>query len=316
MVARRSGFTLVELLVVIAIIGILVALLLPAVQAAREAGRRAQCSNNLKQFIIAAHNYHDTILCFPSGRNHRDFSTHAQLLPYFEQSTTAKLIDQTKSWSHANNAAARSQKIQNFLCPSDPQTNVPNGWAGTNYRSNQGSGVLWDMPSTNSSNINFNMPAPNGVFFVRSYLTMAQIIDGTANTAAFSEHPKGDFDQTIWSKHDTFQPGGSPADADVAYQQCQGLDPTNLSFQGVSNVGAPWLQGYHSTTIYFHVGPPNSRSCMYPPGRIGTAAASYHPGGVMMALCDGAVRFVSEKIELQTWRNIGERYDGVHVGEY
>src|SRR5687767_5827168 len=158
----RQAFTLVELLVVIAIIGILVALLLPAVQAAREAGRRISCSNNLKQFVIASHNYHDTLLCFPSGRNRRDFSTHAQLLPYFEQLTTHKLIDTSKSWNHANNAEARAQKIPTFLCPSDPQRETPLGWAGTNYRANQGSGVLWGgISPTNSSNVNYGMPVPN-----------------------------------------------------------------------------------------------------------------------------------------------------------
>ena len=91
---------------------------------------------------------------------------------------------------------------------------------------------------------------------------------------------------------------------------------TSLSFQRVSDVGAPWLQGYHSTTTYFHVGPPNSRSCMYPPGRIGTSAFSYHPGGVMMALCDGSVRFVSESINLQTWRDLGQRDDGRPLSDY
>lgn len=313
---KRSGFTLVELLVVIAIIGVLVALLLPAVQAAREAARRMSCSNNLKQFIVAAHNYHDTNLCFPAGRNSRSFSPHAALLPFFEQGNAYNLIDYTKSVNNAANAAARGTKIGFFNCPSDPQSNTPVGLAGTSYRANQGSGVLWGMPSTNPSNVNFGMPEPNGVFYQNSFKRMADLLDGTSSTAAFSEHQKGDFNNGIATPADTFDPGIHPANADEALAACNAVDPNSLSMQGVSDVGAPWLEGYHSTTIYFHVGPPNSRSCMYPPGRIGTSAASQHPGGVMLALCDGSVRFVSQTINLQTWRDIGQRDDGRAVGDY
>ena len=138
-----------------------------------------------------------------------------------------------------------------------------------------------------------------------------------SESAAFSEHLKGDFSNAQSSSTDTFWPQTHPATPDDAYQQCQAIDPTNLTYQNVSNVGAPWLQGYHSTTIYFHVGPPNSRSCMYPPGRIGTSASSQHPEGVVLALCDGAARFVSEKIDLATWRALGTRNGGeVLAGDY
>ncbi len=310
MFSRRPGFTLVELLVVIAIIGILVALLLPAIQAAREAGRRTQCSNNLKQFVVALHTYHDTYVMFPAGRNSRDISTHAALLPFYEQAGLHTLVDYAVSWNHANNAVARSTSIKFFNCPSDPQKAVPTGYAGTSYRANQGSGVLWGLPSTNPSNSNFGMPEPNGVFYENSYLPMASVTDGLSNTAAFSEHQKGDFNQGVSTPADTFQPGTTPANADEALAQCNAIDTTNLSFQGRSDVGAPWLQGYHSTTIYFHVLPPNGRSCMFPPGRIATSAASQHPSGVMVALCDGSVRFVNDNINLLAWRYMGQRNDG------
>jgi type II secretory pathway pseudopilin PulG len=306
----------VELLVVIAIIGVLVALLLPAVQAAREAARRSQCSNQLKQFILAAHNYHDTLLAFPAGRNRRDHSVHAALLPYYEQTNVHNLVDYSKSWNHANNAAARGTTIAFFNCPSDPQSAVPAGYAGTSYRANQGSGVLWDLPPSNSSNVNFGMPAPNGVFYADTWLNMASITDGTSNTAAFSEHQKGDFNQGIATMADTLAPGTHPADADAAMADCIAIDPKDLAFQGRSDVGAPWIQGYHSTTIYFHVLPPNGRSCMFPPGRIATSAASQHPGGVMLALCDGSVRFVSQTINILTWRDIGQRDDGRANADY
>jgi prepilin-type N-terminal cleavage/methylation domain-containing protein len=316
MSSRRDAFTLIELLVVIAIIGVLVALLLPAVQAAREAARRTQCSNHLKQFVVALHNYHDTFGLFPAGRTSREISAHAALLPYLEQRNTDNLIDYGKSWNHAANAAARATRIAVFNCPSDPQTSLPSGWAGTSYRANQGSGLLWGLPPTDSSDPNFGMPAPNGVFYLNSYVRFAEITDGTTATAAFSEHLKGDFNNSLSSKADTFWPRTNPATADEAVRQCAAIDPANLTFQRVSDVGAPWLQGYHSTTIYFHVGPPNSRSCMFPPGRIATTAISQHPSGVTLALCDGSVRFVSQTIDLRTWRNLGQRDDGEAMGDY
>jgi prepilin-type processing-associated H-X9-DG protein len=169
---------------------------------------------------------------------------------------------------------------------------------------------LWGLPSTNPANANFGMPAPNGVFFEDSFLPLAAVTDGLSNTAAFSEHQKGDFNQGAASPTDTFAPGSTPATADEALAQCNAIDTLNLSYQGRSDIGAPWIQGYHSTTIYFHVLPPNGRSCMYPPGRIATTAASQHPSGVMVALCDGSVRLVNETIDLQAWRCMGQRNDG------
>src|SRR5712671_3528288 len=106
MTRPRRGFTLIELLVVIAIIGILVALLLPAVQAAREAARRMQCGNNTKQLALAMHNYHDVYGSFPPGRTSSNISAHAHLLPYIEQGNLYQLVDFSSSYNAASNAAA------------------------------------------------------------------------------------------------------------------------------------------------------------------------------------------------------------------
>lgn len=312
----RSGFTLVELLVVIAIIGILVALLLPAVQQAREAGRRSECSNNLKQFILAAHNYHDTLRVLPPSRTDTQLSTHACLLPYLEQQNVHNLINYSASYSHASNATALGTSIPVFNCPSDPQSSVPTGWAGTSYRANQGSELLFGLPPTDPGDPNYGMPEPNGVFIQRRNLKLAGITDGLSNTAAFSEHCKGDFSNAVATPMDTFRPGTTPTTADEAVQQCAAIDPTNLGMQGVSDVGAPWLRGYHSTTIYFHVSGPNTRSCMFPPGRIATTAQSQHPGGVQVALADGSVRFVAATVNIIAWRALGSRNGGEALGEY
>ncbi len=91
---------------------------------------------------------------------------------------------------------------------------------------------------------------------------------------------------------------------------------TDLSRQGFSNVGSPWLRAYHSTTLYYHVLEPNSRSCMYPPGRIATTAGSRHTGGVQVGACDGSVHFVSSSIDLGIWRALGTRAGGEVATEF
>jgi prepilin-type processing-associated H-X9-DG protein len=177
---------------------------------------------------------------------------------------------------------------------------------------------MYHMPPSDPNNPNFGMPAPNGPFYQNSRVKLEHILDGTSNTAAFSEHLIGDFSNLSASEDlDTFRPGTHPNTPDEAVAQCAAIDWTDLKFQGSSNVGAPWLFGDHSTTIYFHVGLPGSRSCMFPPGRISTTANSKHgPGGVNLLLCDGSVRFVSYGIDLKTWRALGSIEGGEVFGEY
>ena len=305
--SNRRGFTLVELLVVIAIIGVLVGLLLPAVQAARETARRMQCSNHLKQITLALHNYESAFKRFPPGRSVKGISTHAAILPFLEQAGAFELVDPAVAWDHPNNVAATQTYIPNFNCPSDPQQVNATGWTGTTYRSNQGSGILWGLPPISTDDPNYGMPEPDGVFYFSRMLMFRDILDGTSHTAAFSEHGQGDFSNAVSSPTDTFWPQTHPSTADDALQQCEAIDTSDLAFQRVSDIGAPWVQGYHSTTIYMHASPPNHRSCMFPPGRISTTAKSSHVGGVMLARCDGSVGFVTDRIELALWRALGTR---------
>ena len=142
---KPKGFTLIELLVVIAIIAILIALLLPAVQQAREAARRTQCKNNLKQLGLAIHNYHDTHGCIPiadvNGTS-TPISAHARLLPYIEQDNLYRLVDFNVPYNHVNNDLARNTELQGFRCPSDP-TKLPASIGGrNNYYWNAGSGIV------------------------------------------------------------------------------------------------------------------------------------------------------------------------------
>lgn len=312
--SRRLGFTLIELLVVIAIIAVLIALLLPAVQQAREAARRSQCKNNLKQLGLALHNYHDTYNCFPIAgvsASVTPVSAHARVLPYVDQAPLYNLVDFNQTYDHVNNTVPRMTELQVFRCPSDTDTLPATIGGRNNYYWNAGSGVVM-YPSGQTG-----QPPANGIIEHNRKIKIADVIDGTSMTAAMSEKMTGDGSNGMASPlTDTFRPGTYPNTPDEALQQCNAIDPTNLSMQGYSNVGGPWLQHYHSTTQYSHVLPPNGRSCMYPPGRIATTTSSRHVGGVHTLLCDGAVRFISTNVDLGNWRKLGTINGGETVGEF
>jgi prepilin-type N-terminal cleavage/methylation domain-containing protein/prepilin-type processing-associated H-X9-DG protein len=305
--SRRAGFTLIELLVVIAIIAVLVALLLPAVQQARESARRAQCRNQIRQLGIALANYEEIYTNLPPA-NVNNLSMNARLLPQLELSNIYELIDFNVPFNHANNAIARNTNVPSFLCPSDVDLLPAAQGARNNYYANTGTEIIYTLPSPTVGGTNFGMPFPNGIIVQSASIRFRDITDGASNTAAFSERIKGDGSNGVSTpRSDTFQPGTYPATPDQALADCMAVNTADLSKQGYSNSGAPWLQPYHSTTMYYHVATPNTRSCMFPPGRIMTTPSSQHVGGVNLALCDGSVRFVSDSVDLGLWRALGTR---------
>lgn len=324
--AARRAFTLVELLVVIAIIGILIALLLPAVQAAREAARRMQCTNNLKQIGLALHNYESSHKVLPPGYiTSNTASTHTQILPYFEQSAAYDLFDFTVNINtHANNLAAREQKLTGLQCPSHPGspafilagTQCPNGCGTTNYVQSLGN--------------NANYATGDGPFGRNMGAKFSALTDGLSNTGVFSEILLGPSDGTGVTG---VVPAGDPDDYHVATNlpyATWDASPTgdkiavpecdNRATSAYRYRGKQYYRGIVVTTFYSHTLTPNSiyRDCIRGTGvdRGHLAARSFHPGGVNICLGDGSVRFAAETIDEVIWRAIGSKSGGEAIGDW
>jgi prepilin-type processing-associated H-X9-DG protein len=294
--------------VVIAIIAILIGLLLPAVQKVRAAAARIQCQNNLKQIGVALHNHHSTYDKLPPGSDQSGFTVVALLLPYIEQDNVYKQINRNASPDDPMaNGVPYGTPIKTLICPSDPFTAIPPGLAGNNYFANYG------------TNIQFfgNSSVANGVFALRDNgISLLAITDGTSNTAAFSELLKGDFNNAIYSKSDWINVSavGLPNNADQAYSICQSANPTNLSYQCFS-AGGEWLSDDSTGTAYTHVAPPNTTNCVWLDNlTFAVTASSGHTNGVNLLLCDGSVHFVTNSINLSTWRALGTRSGGEVLG--
>jgi prepilin-type N-terminal cleavage/methylation domain-containing protein/prepilin-type processing-associated H-X9-DG protein len=262
----RFAFTLVELLVVIAIIGVLVALLLPAVQAARESARRMSCSNNLKQISLAVHNYHDSLGKLPPGEANGTYagsSALAAILPYLEQKNTFQLYDFTQGNSAPVNMAAVQQKIKSFICPTcvfvrqvpNPLCDANNRAPGT-YAFCSGSDDPYGTEAAGNPN---NGAIVNGA---SQPTALRDILDGTSNTFLGGE--------SHWSFKDyTFTSG-----------PCSGSIRGGFSY---------WSSPYPLATLFTTKGPFNPQEMAGVSKRLSNFRSN-HPGGVNMMLCDGSVR--------------------------
>ncbi len=310
----RRGFTLIELLVVIAIIGVLIALLLPAVQAAREAARRAQCTNNLKQIGLAAHNYHDRVGALPGAelaQGVTSFSALSHLLPGLELGNQYNALNFSLPNSDPSNATVAFVAVSSFICPSDVNNSaLASIGAQTNYMADMGSWIVW-MSATGP---NVGLMPPNGVFYGNSATRFADVIDGLSNTGFFSERILADGNNAVVSPiADVFFSPAAPTTIDDAVTLCRALDVNNLSNQFPLFMGAPWVNGQH---VFLHVTGPNTRSCgFFAALRAVMPASSRHPGGVNVLMGDGSVRFIKDGISVPTWRALGTVAGGEIVNQ-
>lgn len=341
LISTRRGFTLVELLVVIAIIGILIALLLPAVQAAREAARRAQCTNSIKQLGIALHNYHDSFRTFPrysqrpgnGGAQSYSYSVFVAILPYIEQRAVYDLIKQASGNFYypantTNPDATESvyqigerTRLSAFLCPSDRLYPGTTYLGSSNYAVCAGPNLGWDI----------SISRQNGVFRSTIETSMAAITDGTSNSIMLGEFLTGDGSSSYnretdlvrnqaWSgAYESTQQGPITQAMLETYGQSCASGSSNHS----SMAGARWYTGVFHYCVFNTLAPPNWKypSCT-PCSGCGAGdsggvypARSRHPGGANHGVADASVRFVSETIDLQVYHGLSSR-DGGEVASF
>jgi prepilin-type N-terminal cleavage/methylation domain-containing protein/prepilin-type processing-associated H-X9-DG protein len=295
----KSAFTLVELLVVIAIIGILIALLLPAVQAAREAARRMQCSNNLKQIGLALHNYHDTFRCFPAGSCVRPGSGWllgtgmlVVILPYLEQTPLEKAYKPYYGqdyWTFpSGNSAAAATSIPEYLCPSQ------NKWGDIPNRKD----YFGCTGGKTSMNFHFRGHSfVDGVFHTNSFTRIGAITDGTSSTFAVGEsvhpHPYG-----MGAGYGDMNVGGPTYWYDGGDSKIDDLDKNNNNgrllchtFYAINSVHIPMTPDFENDVPY----------------------GSRHPGGAHFVYCDGHVGFLADTIDINIYRYLSTRDGGETV---
>jgi len=319
-VRLRVGFTLVELLVVIAIIGILIALLLPAVQAAREAARRSQCTNNLKQIALAVHNYIDVYKVFPAlgvrTCRGRYYAWSMMILPYLEQKPLYDAImAQAQSpdmlpepWHTTQNVPSSPASwapfvrqwwqidIRTYVCPSDqPIPNRQESPARLNYK-----GCVGDDYHQNHFRPDQNNRQNRGIFQCERYVGLEMVTDGTSNTIMLGEMVAGGYPDDIKGgvalNMTAWNPAACLARVDPATKKL--IPPVRADFRPVGGRawdGRPYFTGFATLVA------PNGPSCHWGGvdgnEHMGTAS-SFHPGGVNVAMADGAVKFISETIDV------------------
>ena len=331
---EKRGFTLIELLVVIAIIAILIALLLPAVQQAREAARRTQCKNNLKQLGLAMHNYHDTFKVFPMGfindyglaiskggggnyqhkgsneRSWGQWSWSAYIAPYIDLSTSynAMGVGDTFAADALLNTAVQdvmSTPVSAFRCPSDTGSDVtsvgeyrPRDTAGTQHAvATSNYCAVADGHNGNGLQLNLDSRQCGGMFYADSKVKIRDITDGTSNTIMVGEKAAETQNARCSRKQNS---GAGTVFVSAASNQRNHQNRGGSAALGIGGRGINVDSTQACNNLW----------------DIKTPFSSLHVGGAQFTMSDGAVRFISENVDLATYRNVGNISDGNVVGEF
>ena len=330
---HRRGFTLIELLVVIAIIAVLIALLLPAVQQAREAARRIQCKNNLKQFGLALHNYMDVHTTFPPSfcfSTAGSWSVHGRILPYMEQAAAYSQVRLDLDWADPINQATNvaQLKVPSYSCPSDPKGDrMHNAGPGEGnirphtYGVNFGSWKIYD-PVTNSGG--------DGVFHPNSRTRPGDISDGMSNTLLAAEvrayqpyfrntadpGPTAPNSVSFVSGYSGEKKYGPNTDDNAGHTEwCDGpVHQSGFTTVFVPNTRVPLIDSGVTYDVDYNSRYEGTSTTQTTYAAI--TSRSYHTGIVNVALADGSTRTVSENIDRVIWRALGTRVGGEVVGEF
>lgn len=287
----RTGFTVIELLVALSVIGLLLALLLPAVQASREAARRTQCTSQMRQIGVAIHNYESVYRCVPLN----SLSPHSFLVSILPQIEQGDLLRKYEPFPFYGGLGSDRPSL--YECPSDTDLDAYPG--RTSYVGNFGHGFLRH---------GFNGTIGNG-----SRLAFREITDGLSNTAFISEA----MGPSSWKSRMYETPAyyQDPSQLELLIVACRAAAENRTRALGI--VGGTWIEGI-TGCLYTHTLFPNDVSCSnnWNPQSGIMSSGSFHPGGVNLLLCDGHVRFIPSGIDLFVWRGIGDRHSGEPSGQF
>jgi prepilin-type N-terminal cleavage/methylation domain-containing protein/prepilin-type processing-associated H-X9-DG protein len=314
---HRSGFTLIELLVVIAIIGILIALLLPAVQKVREAANRIKCDNNLKQLALAMHNHHDTKGALPFGARrltgdpdyrgpgswYDDHGWYSQMAPFIEQDNWGRLINYDLSFSDAANEQGRRHKIPLFACPSDVGLQQ-NEWDSPTWARLRGNYVV-NFGNTNYGQLSIG--GTNGLqfkgapFTFKNPIKFSEITDGLSNTLMMSEC-------IVITEGRPLVWGGPLSDftTSLGGQAFEGYTTPNSKTPDSEARQIPPFDDWNGNNIDGYNMALNTQRQYF-------AARSKHPGGVNASLCDGSVRFFNDGVSWDVWQALTSAQGGESI---